>query len=278
MTLPLILMQKSEKNRDHSPLIRPISLLAGVVQNTYSSFSSGVKDTTGLYLNLIGIKKNNIELKNENAKLKTELNQLQELKLENERLNKMLGFQQKTSHDLLPAKIIGRDLFSEQDTLTINRGTQNGVKNSMAIITHDGVVGYVLRADLFSSQIILLTDRYAAIDAHVQRTRARGIVEGKTKDHCLLNYLRREDDVKIGDIIVTSGLNHVFPKGIPVGTVQDVKKSQYGISQVVEIVPAVSVSQLEEVFIVLNLAKEDPQENSNTDTTTQIKKKSEVGS
>jgi len=274
LTIPFLLIKKKGATKGESTEARPIAVLAGLIQNTYSSFSSGIKGTTGLYLNLIGVKKDNHILKNKNARLKTKLSELQELKLENQRLNKMLGFRKSSAHGLLAAKIIGRDLFSEHDTLTINRGSQHHLKNGMAIITNAGVVGYILNTSLYSSQIILLTDRYAAIDAHVQRTRARGILEGQTKDYTLLSYLRRESDVKKGDIIVTSGLNHIFPKGLPIGTVDQVKKSQYGISQEVKVIPTVNISQLEEVFVVLKPEENNAKPGLNKDT----KRKEEVGS
>ena len=254
---------------EHNPaqrpwFVKPFIFVTGVVQNLYSGFSSGVRGTTALYLNLVDIKKNNQNLQKKNAELRAQLGTLTELKLENQRLNKLLGFKENTKMDLLTAKVIGKDLLIDHTTLTINRGTQHGVKEFMAVITIGGVVGYVVQPQTFTSQILLLTDRYATIDAIVQRSRARGIVEGLNKKTCQLSYLERDDDIKVGDKIVTSGLNNIFPKGFSVGTVTNVEKSQYDISQKVTLKPAINPFTLEEVFVVLNtkdesfLAEETP--------------------
>ena len=247
---------------EHNPaqrpwFVKPFIFMTGVVQNLYSGFSSGVRGTTDLYLNLIDIKKNNQNLQIENAELRAQLGTLTELKLENQRLNKLLGFKENTKMDLLTAKVIGKDLLIDHTTLTINRGTFHGVKEFMAVITIGGVVGYVIQPQTFTSQILLLTDRYASIDGIVQRSRARGIVEGLNKKTCRLSYLERDDDIKVGDKIVTSGLNNIFPKGFAVGTVTDVVKSQYDISQEVTIKPAINPFTLEEVFVVLNTQNEN---------------------
>src|SRR5690606_42055969 len=90
-----------------------------------------------------------------------------------------------------------------------------------------------------------------------QRSRARGIVHGMTKDTCVLSHLQRNDDVQIGDIVVTSGLDNVFPKGFPIGTVTAVKNDQYGLGQEVTLQPVVNASNLEEVFVVRNTNNRD---------------------
>lgn len=255
--IPLISINMQHKIAEKPAFVRPFTFVAGLIQNAYSSFSSGVRGTTNLYLNLIDIKKNNRLLSKEISELRAKFGSMTELKLENERLNKLLGFKQKTNMNLLTAKVIGKDLIPDHNTITIDRGTKHGLRASMAAITIGGVVGYVIEPQLFTSQILLLTDRYTSIDALVQRSRARGIVEGINKSECQLNYLQRQDDVKVGDLIVTSGLDNIFPKGFPVGLVTSVEKNQYDISQEVRIQPAVNPFTLEEIFIVLNANEEN---------------------
>lgn len=97
------------------------------------------------------------------------------------------------------------------------------------------------------------SDRYGIIDAIVQRSRARGIVEGRGPDSCKLRYLNRSDDVQVGDLVVTSGLDNIFPKGFPVGVVTGVSKSRYGMTQDIDLKPAINPSILEEMFIVIKL-------------------------
>ncbi|MEO0336400.1 MAG: rod shape-determining protein MreC, partial [Pseudomonadota bacterium] len=238
-----------------------VDCVLGSLQSVYSDFSSGVRGTTSLYLDLIGIKKENEKLVKENAELRAQLGALTELEKENQRLNSLLNFQQKSQMELLATKVIGKDLLPNHHTLTINRGTQHGIDKHMAALTVGGVVGYVYKTSLLTSQVLLLTDPYSAIDSIVQRSRARGIVEGNQKDRCKLRYLKREDDVQIGDLVVTSGLNNIFPKGFPVAKVKNVIKSQYGLSQEVELDPVINPQTLEEIFVVIksNSADYSPQ-------------------
>jgi rod shape-determining protein MreC len=189
--------------------------------------------------------------------LNAQLGAMTELKLENQRLNQLLGFKQTNKMNLLAARVIGRDLLADHNTITVDRGLSHGVQKNMAALTIGGVVGYTFRVDKDSSQILLLTDRYAVIDAIVQRSRARGLVEGISRTNCRLRYLRRSDDVQVGDLIVTSGLFNVFPKGFPIGTVVAIDKSRYGMTQEVDVKPAVEPLNLEELFIVLNANHQD---------------------
>jgi len=257
VVVPLMAVNMQRNSEEELWFTKPFSFLGGVIQGAYSSFSSGVRGTTAMYLDLINIKTENRALKIEISELRAQLGAMTELKVENERLNKLLGFRQNSNMDLLAAKVVGKDLLLDHQTLSVNRGTNHGVKKNMAALTVGGVVGYVFKADRFTSQILLLTDRYAAIDSLVQRSRARGIVEGNSRDLAVLKYVKRGDDVQIGDLVVTSGMYNVFPKGFPVGIVKQINKSQYGMTQELELTPAVDPLNLEELFIVLNANQAD---------------------
>lgn len=265
VVIPLLAINMQRKSEEELWFVRPFSFFAGLAQSAYTNFSSGVRGTTSLYLDLIDIKKENLRLEQENAELTAQLGAMTELKLENERLNALIGFKQNTKMELLTARVIGGDALPDHDSLSINRGSVHGVRKHMAAITAGGVVGYVFRVEPYSAQILVMTDRYSAIDSIVQRSRARGITEGVGREFCRLKYLRRGDDVEVGDLVVTSGLHNIFPKGFPIGTVTSVTKSDYGMSQEVEIRPLINASHLEELFIVLNANQEDfsPQNNDN---------------
>ncbi len=257
MAIPLLTVNEPRNPEESHWALKPFAFALGSLQGLYSGFSAGVRGTTSLYLDLIDIKVENQKLASDNAELRAQLGTLTELNLENERLNGLLNFKQNSEMDLLAAKVIGKDLLPDHKTLTINRGSFHGLKKNMAAITVGGVVGYVFRTSTYTSQILLLTDRYAVIDATVQRSRARGIVEGGARDQCRLRYLKRGDDVQVGDLVVTSGLDNIFPKGFPVATVKNVTKSQYGLSQEVELKPVVSPQTIEEIFVILNTNNED---------------------
>lgn len=260
ISLPLVTINMQQMPRPSEWYGEPLALMASKTQSLYTWFSDEVRGTASLYLNLINIKKDNLQLKNLNAELKAQLAAMTELKLENERLNQLFAFKQKTKMDLLAAKVIGRDLSSDHATIMIDRGSSDGVKPMQAVMTIEGAVGYVFRVDTGTSRVMLITDRYSIVDGIVQRSRARGLVEGKSLDACLLKYVNKSADVVTGDLIVTSGLDAIFPKGLPIATVEIVNKKPYTVTLDVELKPVVNPNKVEELFIVLNANQVDLEE------------------
>lgn len=236
---------------------QPFSFLAGSIQAGFFGFADGVRGTTALYLNLIDIKKESQRLKDENEELKTQLLAMEELQKENARLAVLLDFQAKTKMQMLGARVISRDLLSDHATIRINKGTHHGLKAGQAVISVTGVVGYVFRPDSFTSQILLITDRYAVVDGLVARSRARGIVEGRGPDSAAFRYVEKSEDIQKGDLIVTSGIDNIFPKGFPVAVVEDVENKMYAASLRVDLKPVVDPDKLEEVFVIINASEED---------------------
>lgn len=264
VALPLLSINM-KRNPGEAPWYqRPFTWIVAASQGASSSFTSGVRGTTSMYLNLVGIRRDNLRLGRENEELRAQLGGLTELKLENERLNKLLEFKQTTRMQLLAAKVIARDLSPDHESIRINRGYRQGLRKLMGVITVQGVVGYVLSTEMDSAQVVVITDRSSAIDALVQRTRARGLMSGKDSSTIRLRYLERADDVAVGDAIVSSGLKGLFPKGFPIGTVTSVRKTDFGISQEAFVEPVVRPSNLEEVFVVLDSGGEDYTEKLQT--------------
>jgi rod shape-determining protein MreC len=257
LSLPLITINMQQTPRPTEWYGQPFAYLASLSQNSYFIFATEIKHTTALYLNLIDIKKENAHIKNENSELKTQLTAMTELKLENERLNQLFQFKQKTKMELMAAKVVARDLNSDHGTLVINRGSQEGIKPGLAVMTIEGAVGYIFRVENTTSRVMLITDRYSVVDGIVQRSRARGLVEGKASETCQLKYVNKSNDVVTGDLVVTSGLDNLFPKGLPIATVELVNKRPYGVNLEVELKPIVNPNKLEELFIVLNPNQQD---------------------
>ena len=248
--LPLLSINM-QRNPGEAPwYTRPFTWTFSVLHYSYSSFSLSVRETTNLYLNLWSLKKTSSQLKDENSLLKAQLLSFKSLEAENKRLRELLEFREKSGLSMIAAQVIGHDIAGERNTITINRGSQHGITPGQAVISTQGVVGYILTPNLTTSHVLVATDRYAVIDANVMRSRARGLVEGTNKSFCQLRHLERADDVRVGDLVVTNGLGGVFPKGLPMGIVSQVKKSKYGVSQQVDIQPIVKARQLDEVFVV----------------------------
>jgi rod shape-determining protein MreC len=253
LALPLISINIERRDAGNAKWYQqPIFLIINPIQAFFTSFAEGVSHTTNFYVNLLGVKTENRVLKEEISALKQEVAQENELRLEYERLRKMLDFQQSNPSKLSSSQVVGVDLWSsnEYSSIKISKGSAEGLRKGMAVITREGVVGYLLNVFNHFSTVLVLTDRNAVIDSLVQRTRARGIVEGLGRDLCHIKYLSRTDDVQVGDLVVT-GFDGIFPKGFPIGTVTKVSKKAFGVTQTVEMRPVVDVSRLEEVFVVL---------------------------
>lgn len=253
-----------QKRAQNNWFTQPFSFLAQSIQSLFSQLSLGVKSTTAEYVNLLNIKAQNADLHKENSELKARLNQFTENQNELERLRTLLDFRQNTKMDLVPAQVIGRDLVPDHNTITINKGTKHGLKAGQAVLTVSGAVGYVFKPQYFTSHVMLITDRYSVVDALIQKTRAHGIVEGKSRESCVLQYVERTEDVKPGDLIVTGGLDNIFPKGFPLGVVASVERKTKNASLSIELKPVVDAGKIEEVFIVKHAALEDfmPEQSS----------------
>jgi len=182
-------------------------------------------------------------------RLTREADRVAELELENERLRKLLDFRESLNGDLLTARIIGRDATGLSRTLVIGRGESDGVAKGAAVLAPEGVVGEVFLVSRHAARVLLISDHNSGVDALVQRTRARGIVQGTVDAGCGLKYVKRTEDVQVGDAVVTSGLDGIFPKGLPIGQVVGVDKRGQGLFQYAEIAPRVDFSQLEEVLV-----------------------------
>jgi rod shape-determining protein MreC len=194
----------------------------------------------------------------ENATLRANLQELQrdadrltEVSLENARLRELLAFRQSLRGNLLTARVIGRDATGIARTLLIDRGEADGVNKGAAALAPAGIVGQVLLASRHAARILLIADHNSGVDAIVQRTRARGIVEGAIDGGCGLKYVKRTEDVQVNDEVVTSGLDGIFPKGLPIGAVTAVNKRAQGLFQYAEIQPRVDFDQLEELLVTL---------------------------
>ncbi len=202
------------------------------------------------YLFVLDANEINAELSHENRRLLNEIAGYQEMMKENDRLRKVVEFNAAVEGRRVVARVVAQDVSTEFRMIRLDKGTLHGVEAGMSVVALEGVVGRVFRAVENYSDVLTLLDSSSAVDALVQRTRVRGIAEGLGESNLALKYLRRTDDVQDGDIVVSSGIGGIFPKGLLVGRVASVKKKSFGISQEVELVPAVEFSRLEEVIVV----------------------------
>lgn len=202
------------------------------------------------YIALVDTHSDNQHLRAQVADLQGQLLRLDELARENERLRELLSFRARLEGKAYGARIIARDPGPLSTTLTVDRGARDGVRPGTAVLTPQGVVGRVVEVSHTVARVIALTDRNSGIDALVQRSRARGVVQGAADGACHMNYLLRDADVQVGDRVLTSGLDGVFPKGVMIGTVVGVEHRHRGLLQAAVVQPSVELDRLEEVLLV----------------------------
>ena len=143
-------------------------------------------------------------------------------------------------------------------TILIDKGRNDGVVLDMAVVSAEGLVGRVIGVGKHHAKVLLILDGNSAVDAYIQSSRARGVLVGLGRELCLLKYVQRNEDVQVGDKVISSGMGGVFPKGLLVGTVQGVVRGSSGLFQRVEVEPAVNFSRLEEVMVVIQPPPEKP--------------------
>lgn len=208
------------------------------------------------YIELVNVRKENKQLRESVKLLNSRLAEAGEAILANERLQKLLQLRGSLQAPTKAAAVIGEDGTPWFKTIIINRGSVDGLQEGMPVVASDGVVGQIVKVAAGSSRVLLLTDHASGIAAMVQRSRARGVVKGAGAGRCSLEFTLQEEDVKVGDTIVTSGIGGIFPKGVPVGEVTMVKKGEYGIFQTIEIKPRVNLAKMEELLVILRINRD----------------------
>ncbi|MDH3394145.1 MAG: rod shape-determining protein MreC [Desulfobulbaceae bacterium] len=218
---------------------------------------SGITATTDFfssiwdgYFALVDVHEENLRLREELRKFKAINNEYREAVASNVRLSKLLDLKESLPSPTLTARIIGKDPSLWFKTVIIDRGSSDGVKQGMPVVTIEGIVGQIMSSSPHYAKVLLATDPNSAIDVIVQNTRVQGIIKGNGKEY-QLHYVLKNWKIDKGEAIVTSGLGGVFPKGLPVGTVTKVTESRRGMFQKIDIKPSVDFTQIEHLIIIM---------------------------
>ncbi|MCC6159569.1 MAG: rod shape-determining protein MreC [Deltaproteobacteria bacterium] len=202
------------------------------------------------YFALVGLRAENDILRRDNDALLAQVAQLSSIQAENDRLHELLKFRTPTKAAPVYARIIARSTSPEFRTMVIDKGTDDGVNRNMIALAPGGLVGHVHAVAGNAAKILLITDAASVVDAVVQRTRAAGIVKGRSQNMCTFDFLARTEDIENGDLIVTSGIGGIFTAGHPIGRVSIVDREASDMFLVVEITPSVVFENLEEVILL----------------------------
>lgn len=250
--IPILSLNTSNKaEADFTFFDRAIVFVTAPVQTVITFTIDKTARFMQNYVFLVNTKRDFSAVVEENRKLLNTIHNYKEMEAENRRLRSLLQFQDKVEEKKIIAQVIAKDVSAEFRSIRINKGSSAGIQRGMAVVTHEGVVGKILRTTAEYSDVITQLDNLSAIDAIVQRSRARGIIEGATDFSCILRHALRTDDIEVGDTVVSSGLDGIYPKGLSLGTVIKVTKKSYGVTQDVEVRPTVDFSKLEEVMVIL---------------------------
>jgi rod shape-determining protein MreC len=225
----------------------------------------GVRGTWGHYFALQNTSRENDQLRHENDRLKLENIQLQSRVAEAARLEALLNFRQ--SHQQVPmlgARVIGSSADSASRTIYIDRGERDGVQKNMGVITPDGIVGKVIETFASTSQVLLLTDKDSGVGAMIAESRIQSPVGGTGEPRLDMKYVANDDKVDLGQLVVTSGMDRIFPRDLPVGTIADVRGGNP--FKIIRVQPAANLERLEEVIVLTTLQPLDLKKDPATST------------
>ena len=228
----------------------PLGQILSLPLAAFSSLDRGISETWDGYLALQGVREENRQLRREIESLKGINHQLRDSVSAAQRYENLLNFRQQFSSRTVAAQVIGRDATNWYRGVILNKGESDGIRVEMGVVTPAGVVGRIVKTNSVSSVVLLVTDPNNAIAGLVQRTRDEGIVEGTSHGRARLKYIPLLSRVQPGDRVVTSGLTGSFPRGLAIGGLTQVEKSEGDLFQSAEIEPEVDLSKLDEVLVI----------------------------
>ncbi|MBN1474395.1 MAG: rod shape-determining protein MreC [Syntrophaceae bacterium] len=207
------------------------------------------------YVFLIGLVEENENLTKTISELEAELLFYKEGYSETERLRKLLALKESAGYSFIAARVIAREQGALSKTIIIDKGSFDGLKSGMPVIAPPGLAGRVVHVSWNVSKVLLITDENSNVDVLLDRTRVQGIFSGEGLRGGKLKYITKNQDVIAGDIVISSGMGGVFPKGLLVGQVRDVTKPDTELFLNISVTPYVDFSKLEEVLVLISEEK-----------------------
>ncbi len=233
-----------------------VNSLVSPVQKFHRESVGGIDGVWSKYVWLQGVQEKQSDLESQIRILQEKNSALIEFEHENRRLRSLLGFTERLGKVGIPANVIARDPSNWLKTISVDKGESDGVTRGMPLVDGHALVGLTTAVSGGSSKVQLLTDPNSAIDALVQSSRAPGVVEGNGSDLLIMRYVEKDEDVKIGDRIIASGLDMVYPKGTLIGVVTAVDTQTNSLFHQVEVKPGVNLNYLESVLVVESVGEE----------------------
>jgi len=245
--LSLGLMTYQGKN-EH---LMPLRFLNNTLIHFHSIVNS-VRDTaTSPFKKMFIREEENTKLKAELRRLLEEQQKYQETLLENRRLKELLSLKEREHGYVTTARVIARGTDQWSSTFILDKGYPDGVRKDMTAVTPKGLVGKIIGVSTSSSSLLLLTDLNFSVAVRLQESRREEILSGTGLRKCQLKYVPHDEEVKVGVAVITSGLDSLFPQGVPVGYVSKVEKKGTGLFQNIEVTPFQDNAEVDEVAIII---------------------------
>ena len=218
----------------------------------------GVRGLWRNYLNLRGVREENRQLEQQIQQLRIEQTRLREDAEQAHRLQALLGFKEQFISQTVAAQVIGTSGSEQSRSVYIDKGSRDGLKPDMAVITADGVVGKVLRVFASSSQVLLIDDQTSGVGAILEKSRLQGVLRGTVNGQVVLEKVMSDEPVEAGERVLTSGGDQIFPKGLVVGTVTRVAPGSELFLKI-QVKPAADLIRLEEALVVTRVEEKTPE-------------------
>jgi len=247
----ILLISAQVNSRAGVPVLETVTFgVFSEIERAVSGAVSTVRNAWSGYVGLRHVKQENDELKRRLAAAEVALQQQRALADRARGLSELLDLRNRLSLKTVAAEIIGASATPDFQTLTIDKGTRDGLKADMAVIAPAGIAGRVVIPGARSAKVQLIIDLNAAVGAVVERTRAQGVVVGAGGDGLRMDYVSDAADVVVGDVVVSAGIDGIYPKGLAIGRVESIERSG-GAYRRIMVRPAVNFSALEEVLVVV---------------------------
>ena len=247
----IILISAQVNTRRGVPMLEAVTFgVFAEVQRAAGAVISGARDGWQGYFALQDVRHENERLRQQVGQLQIKLQEERALAQQSRGLQNLLELRQRTDLSTTGAAVIAGGASPDFRTVTIDKGTTEGLRPDQAVISPGGVVGRIIMPSARASKVQLLIDRNAAAGALVERSRAQGVVLGTGGDRLRMEYVSGAADVKVGDVVVTSGIDGIYPKGFVIGQIESIERGA-GMFSAIMIKPAVDFTSVEDVLIVL---------------------------
>ncbi len=262
LILNLVLLSLQIENPSGTLLFRTWMMTA---QAPVVAFSSGI--TRGLryvwtsYVWMVGARAENRQLQETVRQLSLVNSSYEQIRQENARLLRLLSMNETVAYKTIGARVVARTPGFLSNVLYINRGAHDGIRTDRPVISGDGVIGRTVLVSKYQSQVQLITNPDASIGVMLERTRTPGVLQGTGEFLLDLNYIGNSEQVENGDVVLSSGLDGIFPRGLAVGKVVDSRKGK-GVFRSIKIQPFMDFMRIEEVSVILGDPKAGPEQNA----------------